>query len=327
MAGDLLVTLPPESAAANHVMNPETVSFHGWNNTLRLANESVELMVTTDVGPRILVYKTHRGDNVLKIFHEQLGSSEEEEWCIRGGHRLWLAPEDVVLSYHLDNSPVKWRKDSFTGEIQIESLQERSHAIRKTLGILLDPSSSRVTLRHTLTNESDLPITLSAWALTVMQPGGLEIIPQPALGEHPHDLHPNRGMVLWPYTDLSDPRYTFGRKFWMLRQSSSYPPTKIGLAHREKWAAYLLNDSLFIKTFDYEPGAQYPDGGCNFETFSNSDMLEVESLGPLVKLGPHQKTTHIENWYLFPLVEELQIESEESLEEWIAPFLAKTHLE
>jgi hypothetical protein len=56
-------------------MNPEIISYRGWGNTLRLANNDIELLVTTDVGPRILVYKTPLGENVLKTFDDQLGSS------------------------------------------------------------------------------------------------------------------------------------------------------------------------------------------------------------------------------------------------------------
>ncbi len=307
-------------------MKLETTSFHGWDKTLRLSNDSVELLVTTDVGPRILVYKTPRGENVLKTIEEQLGFTDEDHWCMRGGHRLWLAPEDEAVSYHLDNSAATWTQDPSSGEIIIESMQQRPQRIRKTLGVLLAGDSSRVTLRHTATNDGEQPVTLATWALTVMQPGGLEIIPQPALGEHPQDLLPNRGMVLWPYTDLSDPRWTFGQKFWLLRQSANSPPTKIGIAHREKWIAYVLGDSLFIKTFDHEPGGHYPDGGCNFETFTNSEMLEVESLGQLVTLQPGQSTTHFENWFLFPLNDEADIGSEEALGEWLGPFVARTRL-
>lgn len=307
-------------------MTPEIISYHGWNKTLRLSNGAVQLVVTTDVGPRILVYKTPLGENVLKTFDEQLGGTNEEEWRIRGGHRLWIAPEDEVVSYHLDNGPVTWRQDEFTREVLIDSIQQRPHKIRKTLGIQLDEEESRVTLRHTATNEGVQPYLMATWALTALNGGGLQIIPQPALGEHPHDLLPNRGLVLWAYTDLSDPRLTFGQKFWLLRQSEGYLPIKLGLAHRQKWIAYLTGDSLFIKTFNFEPGAQYPDGGCNYETFTDKAMMEIESLGPLVTLKPGESTTHYENWYLFPLTEEVQIESEASLNEWIQPFLEKTHL-
>ncbi|MGA7905705.1 MAG: hypothetical protein WCA06_24020 [Terrimicrobiaceae bacterium] len=304
-------------------MNPEIISYNGWHNTLRLANEDMELFVTTDIGPRILVYKTPLGDNVLKTFDDQLGSSGELEWRIRGGHRLWLAPEDPTLSYHLDNGPAAWRYDSFSGEVVVESVQDAPQRIRKTLGILSAAQGSRVSLRHTVVNEGDQPIMLAVWALTVMQAEGLEIIPQPPLGEHPRDLLPNRGIVLWAYSDLSDLRLTLGSRFWLLRQAADYPPIKIGLAHRERWIAYVLGETLYLKIFEYDPTAAYPDGGCNFETFTDSEMLEIESLGPLVTLQPGESTNHHETWHLFPLTEQLVIDSEEALAEWIAPFLEK----
>ena len=304
-------------------MNPEIISYHGWHNTLRLANEDMELFVTTDVGPRILVYKTPLGENVLKTFDDQLGSSGELEWRIRGGHRLWLAPEDPTLSYHLDNGPAAWRYDSFSGEVVVESVQDAPQRIRKTLGILCAAQGSRISLRHTVVNEGDQPIMLAVWALTVMQAEGLEIIPQPPLGEHPRDLLPNRGIVLWAYSDLSDLRLTLGSRFWLLRQAADYPPIKIGLAHRERWIAYVLGETLYLKTFEYDPTAAYADGGCNFETFTDSEILEIESLGPLVTLQPGESTNHHETWHLFPLTDQLVIDSEEALAEWIAPFLEK----
>ena len=229
-----------------------------------------------------------------------------------------------MLSYHVDNRPATWRYGDFSGEVVIESIQERPQRIRKTLGILSAAQGPRVSLRHTVVNEGDQPIMLAVWALTVMQPEGLEIIPQPPLGEHPRDLLPNRGIVLWAYTDLSDLRLTLGTNFWLLRAASDYPPIKIGLSHRERWIAYLLSDTLFIKTFNYDPTAAYPDGGCNFETFADSQMLEIESLGPLVTLQPGESANHHETWHIFPLIEQFEIESEEALAEWIAPFLEKS---
>lgn len=307
-------------------MNIESVNFGDWPNCLKLSNHLLETIVTTDVGPRVLSLKCHERRNVFKVFDDQLGGQNEAEWRIRGGHRLWLAPEQVPLTYHIDNVPVECRQDLSSGEVVIDSIQTSPHSLRKSLSLLVSDHAPRVTVRHVIANEDSRPITAAPWALTVMSPGGLEIIPQPPLGEHPRDLLPNRKTILWPYTDLSDPRITFGQKFWLLRQSADYPPLKLGLAHQQLWIAYLLGDSLFIKIFDYDHSAAYPDGGCNFETFTDADMLEIESLGPLVSLEPGQAFTHFEDWYLFALDEEVRIESEDSLAEWLNSFLDKTHI-
>jgi hypothetical protein len=301
---------------------PETIAFNGWKNCLRLANDQVEVVTTLDVGPRILVYRRHGAPNVLKQYSEQQGGERETEWMIRGGHRLWIAPEDEVLSYHRDNVPVSWVKGQ-GGEIVVTSRMTSPHPLRKELSLRLADTGSRLELLHTITNEGDTPITLATWALTVMAPGGTEIIPQPPLGEHPRDLLPNRKMVLWPYTDLTDTRWKIGSTHFLLQQKSDGTPTKLGLAHSEGWIGYLLGDELFLKTFPLENGATYPDGGCNFETFSNQEMLEIESLGPLGTLQPGESTSHPETWNITQAPSGLNLNSPTSITELLAPLVAE----
>ena len=36
------------------------------------------------------------GQNFFKEFAETLGKSGEPAWILRGGHRVWAAPEDAV---------------------------------------------------------------------------------------------------------------------------------------------------------------------------------------------------------------------------------------
>ena len=69
-------------------MKKEIIAHAGWNRNLCLANDHAEVIVTLDVGPRILSYKRSAGENVFKNYDDQLGSSGESDWKIRGGHRL-----------------------------------------------------------------------------------------------------------------------------------------------------------------------------------------------------------------------------------------------
>jgi hypothetical protein len=66
--------------------------FHGWPNTYRLSNGLVELRVVTDVGPRVISFRTLDGNDVFYSRERELGGSGEPEWTFRGGWRLWVSP-------------------------------------------------------------------------------------------------------------------------------------------------------------------------------------------------------------------------------------------
>jgi hypothetical protein len=131
-----------------------------------------------------------------------------------------------------------------------------------------------------------------------MAPGGTEIIPLPKKVSHGESLLPNQSLVLWTYTDLTDPRFSFGSKYIIVRQDAKGKATKIGLRHSEGWVGYHRAGLLFVKRFERQVNQHYPDLGSNFETFTNEDMLEVESLGPLTKLEPGTAVEHREVWEL-----------------------------
>jgi hypothetical protein len=52
------------------------------------------------------------------------------------------------------------------------------------------------------------------------------------------------------------------------------------------------------RRFPTKKDKTYPDGGCNLETFASPDMLDIETLGPLVKLAPGAVIEHRETWDL-----------------------------
>jgi hypothetical protein len=55
---------------------------------------------------------------------------------------------------------------------------------------------------------------------------------------------------------------------------------------------------LFIKRVQADPAKVYPDFGCSFETFTNADMLEIETLGPITKLVRDASIEYVERWSL-----------------------------
>lgn len=296
----------------------EVVEYRGWKNNLLLSNGDAELVVTLDVGPRVIAYRLPGGFNVMKNYDAMMGGTGEAEWQIRGGHRFWLAPEDLTRTYFADNRPVKWEAIGTHGARFIPP-PETEYGVQKIMELKLAERGTRVEVTLRVTNIGTVPTELAPWGPTVMAPGGVEIIPLPAKYNHPGhpknakspaDFGPNQELVLWPYFDFADTRWAFGAKYAFLRQDVNKGPTKIGLAHREGWVAYLNSGVLFVKRFDYREGAVYPDRGTRYQTFSNEDMLEMETVGELVTLQPGQTAELVESWELHGNVSPITTEAD-----------------
>jgi hypothetical protein len=275
----------------------ESVVFNGWK-CVRLANREIEVIVTCDVGPRIIRCAFIGGANLFAEYPEQQGRQGEPEWQIRGGHRLWVAPEAKPWSYELDNEPYE-AVEAIAGGVRVRQKAGPVTRIAKQMEITLDATSNAVTVKHTLTNRGAKPVECAPWALSVMGPNGQSIIPLPAKIPHTERLLANQNWSIWGYTDFTDPRWTLGSRYLLFRQDSKRGPNKLGLAHREGWVAYQREGFLFVKKFARLDDMAYPDGGCNYETFSNEDMLEMESLGPLTTLRKGGSIDHTETWQLF----------------------------
>ena len=284
----------------------QEIPYAGWKRNLRLQGKNTELIITLDVGPRIIRYAFHDDKNVFVEMPEQLGGSSEKEWMIRGGHRFWTAPEGDH-SYEWDNEPVTWKQ---IGEAAVEIIQPASkkHGFQKSLRVeVLEDEQVRIT--HLLTNVTETAIDLTPWALSVMAPGGIALIPQPRLDLHPSEFPdgrsvkpeeflPNREMILWPFTDLTDGRYAFSEYFLRVTYLPERPATKLGLKLPTGWVAYQNRDVVFAKHLSYDPALPYPDRGSNFEIFTNIQILELESLAPALPLEPGATREHVEHWCL-----------------------------
>jgi hypothetical protein len=274
----------------------EIVEYGGWDNCVRLTNGEIEVVVTKDVGPRIIRLGFVGGRNMFAQIEDQMGGSGEREWMIRGGHRFWIAPEEDPKTYEPDNKPVE--AEGVPGGVMLAQQKGPLSGIQKTLKVTLASKANAVRVIHTMTNMNNEPVEAAPWGLSVMAPGGLAIVPLPKKIPHEDRLTHNQQWSIWGYTNLQDPRWGFGSKYVFLRQDPERGPTKIGFAHAEGWAAYLLEGCLFVKHFEFVPSAKYPDGGVNLEVYAQEEFLEMESLGPLMTLGPKEGVNHEERWVL-----------------------------
>ena len=88
-------------------MKMKKITFQGWKNCIELTNGDFRIVVTTEIGPRIVgAFLGPKGANLLYLDKKLLGTSAQKVWTNYGGHRIWHAPEDSVRSYCPDSRKV-----------------------------------------------------------------------------------------------------------------------------------------------------------------------------------------------------------------------------
>ncbi|VBB06547.1 Hypothetical protein LUCI_1783 [Lucifera butyrica] len=267
-----------------------------YGKCVSVSNGVVDLVATVDCGPRIIRFGITGQENE---FCEHEGAKETyggKFWHIRGGHRLWHSPEHDPRSYIADNDPVEYHL--LENGVHLVQKPEEWVQIQKEMTVTLAAGSNQVTVTHKLINKNAWPVELAVWALTVMAPGGREVVPQPSRDT---GLLGNRLLALWPYSKMNDHRIYWGEKMIALKQDPKMqPPFKFGIPNEDGWAAYFNHGNLFIKRYQHQLDAKYPDFGVSYETYTTDFMLEMESLSPLVRLEPGASASHAESWELIP---------------------------
>ena len=250
-----------------------------------LENGFLRVDYLTTTGPRIIgLYAKGVQGNLLAETPQLHWSTPHGEYHLRGGHRLWIAPEDPFYTCPEDRLEVIMDKD----EVILRSEVDAS-GLERQISFRLEEHC--VELIHEITWHGKEPLECAPWAITQLRLGSLAILPQ-SISE---GLSPNRNLVFWPYSQVQDQRLEMYDDLILIHGRTSEPAFKIGNYNPYGWMACLFGDALFVKRFS--PTYQkYPDMGCNAEAYVKDLFLELESLGPLKTLRPNESITHQETW-------------------------------
>jgi hypothetical protein len=185
------------------------------------------------------------------------------------------------------------------GVVELTGAVEKETGLEKQMVVRLAPTGTAVEVIHRIRNAGAKAREFAPWSLTMMAQGGLGIHGLPPRSKHMEVLTIANGLAMWGFSDLSDPRWKFTTKYLTLRQDpKAKTPQKLGSYNTNTFGAYLLGTDLFIKRYKADPAKRYPDGGSSFETFTNADFLELETVGPLGSVKPGQTVEHVEHWTL-----------------------------
>jgi hypothetical protein len=297
----------------------EKTAYRGWQNCYRIFNGQIELIVTSDVGPRVIRCGFSGGQNLFKNYDHEMGGTNEADWKIRGGHRVWVAPERKSYTYELDNHPVAidLHPDGLTATARVNP----QTGLQQSLTLHMSPERNEVIATSRVRNCTRFPVQYAPWGPTVMAPGGLGITGFPPRGTHAENVEPTNPFVMWAYSDFTDARWKFTSKYVTLRQDVNCAgPQKLGIFNPLTFGAYLLNGELFLKQFRPDVSKQYADMGCSYQSFTNQDMLELETMGALEYAAPGEALEFTETWSLHRPVKLDEI-TDASLDALLLPLL------
>ncbi|MCP4640919.1 MAG: hypothetical protein GY851_10820, partial [bacterium] len=150
LVATVLVLAPLGAYAAEVSM--DKVEYGGLPNCVKLSNGKMELVITTDVGPRVIRMGFAGGQNLMKEYPDMPGKMGGDDWNIFGGHRLWHAPEAKPRTYSPDNAPVEYEWNGTT--LRLTQPVEADTGIQKQMEITLDADSDHVTVLHRLINRN-----------------------------------------------------------------------------------------------------------------------------------------------------------------------------
>ena len=164
----------------------KTENYKNYGKCAVLERGGVKVMVTLDIGPRIIWFGTEDLNfmnedlerNVSKggeFFDEHYGKGTT--WYLYGGHRVWKSPEDLE-TYTPDNVPVEAEERPSGGRFVCRAAKWLDYALDIELA-----DDGTLTVKNTVENKG-AERTLAVWGLTVARKGGtLVLVGYPAGGE------------------------------------------------------------------------------------------------------------------------------------------------
>ncbi len=249
------------------------------------------IQVATAFGPRVLGLSRDGGPEIFASLDPEVVIDRPDTgvYRFRGGHRLWASPEIPEITYAPDDEPCSVATS--TDRVAVVGRVDRSGLVK---GIDMSLAGGRLLVEHVLTNSGTGPMEVAPWAITQLRLGGLAIVP--VSGEPDEDrLSASSSLVLWPYTDLTDPRVTWDRGGLLVRAEAG-PPFKVGTGPSPGRLGYLIDEHLFTKTVTPAGSEPYPDRGAVGQFYLGDAFCELESVGPLATLKQGEQVTHREIW-------------------------------
>ena len=310
----LSTILPFNSASAQDSLTIDLVdNYNDWGwNTWVMKNDLITVSTVPAIGARIMQYDL--GDHPsLFINEDEFGNTYTPGPSFTfhnfGGFKNWPAPQErwnwpppPSLDFGAYESTADTSADSVSLVVTSPVEQWLTPDLQFSRRTTMYKNTSRVKVEQTIINHADTPQSWSVWDVTQQ------------ITNHPGETDFEN---FWAYFPINpDSRYgasgvrTDGNSdAWVGEVAPGiygvqYSPDsrKIFADSHIGWISYVdeRDGYVYVKTFDIDEEAEYPDQGARVEVWVQNSpyYLETEVVSPIVELSPDGGNyTFTENWW------------------------------
>jgi hypothetical protein len=272
--------------------------FFGYE-TRSLINPFFRIDVLSHAGPRIVrLVPANSEINLLAELPDVKWPTSHGDYYPLGGHRLWVGPERKDVTYTPDHQSAEL--DEIENGLRIRHEDHYPDvSYQRQIEITLDPAAPRMKLTHLIKNLGDAPMQALPWAITQFKMGGRALLPLAKEPADPAQLLPNRNLVLWPYSRLTDKRFHFSPSNILIDAAVDDTPLKVGVYSPLGWAAIEFAEGwVLVKHVSVLPPEVHSDMTSNLQCYVFNAFIELETLGRFTMLAPGEELTHVEEWEL-----------------------------
>ena len=161
------------------------------------------------LGAKYVDYDYGVSDTMLADGQSIQGVTEEQFADVAQGAAK--SAQELIANVNKGLNPGQLANDIHNTLIATQPL-ELETGLEKQITVKLAAKGTEVEVTHRLRNTKKTASEFAPWALTMMAQGGTGITGFPPRGTHPEVLAPTNPLVLWAFSDLSDPRWRFTKK-------------------------------------------------------------------------------------------------------------------
>jgi hypothetical protein len=279
----------------------EVVSFYGYDDCIRLHNNTTQVTLCPAAGGRVLQYAIN-GKDALYLPPGSEGWTNEsgQQGGSMAAGRFDIGPEQTTPGH-----PGLW-SGRWTGTItgartaRLVSAKDQPTGVQLIRDFVLANDSSQLACTQTIHNVSKETKEYCHWSRTFALGGGICVIPLTEPSRFP------RGYVMYgpgPVINFEpdDPHIHQRDGFLEITAAPQFP--KLGMDSYAGWFAYLMkNDVMFVKQFPTFPDRVYNEvAGLTMSIwYPDRPMCELEPIGPRERLAPGESASFTETWWLLP---------------------------